>query len=467
MGRWTGRGGGRIVEPQAELVVKLQLQDLLPTIIAQVGNYASNINGDVRNVNVGNGRNGCSYKEFLTCNPKDYNGKGGAIVYTHWIKKIESAQDMRGCEANQKVKYTVNSFIGKALTWWNTQKLETEFWCHAIVEARYGAYTDRFHNLARLVPHLVTPKNKRIKRYIYCLGPQIRVMVAAIEPTTIQSAMLKARMLISEAIRNGSLKKNTEKRGNGRELSRKENIKADNKRSRTGRAFATITNPFRKEYMGHFARDCRAEPRMVTPVSDRNLMTARGVCFECVVLITTRPPALGSRGSLRDPNIVAGTFTLINYYATTLFDSGADYSFGSTTFIPLLDIEPSDLGFSYEIKIASEQLVEIIKVIRDCKLEIEGQTFDIDWILFGYMSFYVIVGMECLSRHKAKIIFHKKVVRIPLPHSEILRFLGEKPEEKVRYLMSAKTKEQKLKDFVVVRSYPEVSPNDLSVLPPS
>ncbi|GJZ16217.1 hypothetical protein Tco_0551894 [Tanacetum coccineum] len=44
----------------------------------------------------------------------------------------------------------------------------------------------------------------------------------------------------------------------------------------------------------------------------------------------------------------------------------------STAFTPLLGIESSDLGFSYEIEIASGQLVEINKVIRGCKLEIEG-----------------------------------------------------------------------------------------------
>ncbi|GJU59701.1 reverse transcriptase domain-containing protein [Tanacetum coccineum] len=49
-----------------------------------------------------------------------------------------------------------------------------------------------------------------------------------------------------------------------------------------------------------------------------------------------------------------------------------------------------------------------------------------------------------------------KVVRIPLPYGEMFRVLGEKPEEKVRYLMSAKTEEQKLKDIVVVRSFPEI-----------
>ncbi|GJY89975.1 hypothetical protein Tco_0505171 [Tanacetum coccineum] len=97
------------------------------------------------------------------------------------------------------------------------QKLENEFWCHVMVGAGHAAYTDRFHELARLVPHLVTPENKRNERYIYGLAPQIRRMVAAIKPITIQSAILKAGVLTDKAIRNGSLKKNSEKRGNSRE----------------------------------------------------------------------------------------------------------------------------------------------------------------------------------------------------------------------------------------------------------
>ncbi|GJR34811.1 putative reverse transcriptase domain-containing protein [Tanacetum coccineum] len=116
---------------------------------------------------------------------------------------------------------------------------------------------------------------------------------------------------------------------------------------------------------------------------------------------------------------MTGTFTLNNHYATTLFDSGADYSFVSTTFIPLLDIDPSDLGFSYEIEIASGKLVEIDKVIRGCKLEIEGHMFDINLIPFRSRSFDVIIGMDWLSDHKAEIICHEKVVRIPLLDGKI------------------------------------------------
>ncbi|GJU98277.1 putative reverse transcriptase domain-containing protein [Tanacetum coccineum] len=103
---------------------------------------------------------------------------------------------------------------------------------------------------------------------------------------------------------------------------------------------------------------------------------------------------MGAEEARQDPNIMTGTFTLNNHYATILFDYSADYSFVSTTFIPLLSMEPSRLGFTYEIEIASGQLVEINKVIRGCKLEIEGHTFDINLIPFGHRSFNMIVGMD-------------------------------------------------------------------------
>ncbi|GKD11639.1 putative reverse transcriptase domain-containing protein [Tanacetum coccineum] len=175
---------------------------------------------------------------------------------------------------------------------------------------------------------------------------------------------------------------------------------------------------------------------------------------------------LGAKEARQDPNIVTGTFTLNNHFATTLFDSGADYSFVSTTFIPLLGIEPSELGFRYEIEIASGQLVEIDKVIKGCKLEIEGHVFDIDLIPFEHGSFDVIIGMDWLSNHKAEIICHEKVVRIPLLDGKVLRVLGERPKEKARLLISAKARDKKKEEIVVVRDFPEVFPDDLSGLPP-
>ncbi|GJV98721.1 putative reverse transcriptase domain-containing protein [Tanacetum coccineum] len=237
---------------------------------------------------------------------------------------------------------------------------------------------------------------------------------------------------------------------------------------------------------GHLAKDYRGMPRNVNHVNARNL-TVRA-CYECGSTDHVRSACprlnraqgpegnrpnqvvannggqgrgnqgnqargrafmLGAEEARQDSNIVTGTFTLNNHFATTLFDSGADYSFVSTTFIPLLGIEPSELGFRYEIEIASGQLVEIDKVIKGCKLEIEGHVFDIDLIPFGHGSFDVIIGMDWLSNHKAEIICHEKVVRIPLPDGKVLRVLGERPEEKARLLMSAKASDKKQEEIVV------------------
>ncbi|GKA41856.1 hypothetical protein Tco_0734516 [Tanacetum coccineum] len=51
------------------------------------------------------------------------------------------------------------------------QKFETELWNHVMVGAGHAAYIDIFHELARLVPHLVSPKCRKIERYVYGLAP--------------------------------------------------------------------------------------------------------------------------------------------------------------------------------------------------------------------------------------------------------------------------------------------------------
>ncbi|GKE82394.1 hypothetical protein Tco_1552394 [Tanacetum coccineum] len=136
-----------------------------------------------------------------------------------------------------------------------------------MVGASHAAYTDRFHELARLVPHLVTPEGKRIERYVYGLALQIRGILATTKPKTIQKAMQIAGTLTDEALRNGSIKKNHEKRGNGGELSRDRNVRDDNKRTRTG-----IILLQSQTLLGESTRDYKVAPRNVNPVNARNLV---------------------------------------------------------------------------------------------------------------------------------------------------------------------------------------------------
>nr|GEV68762.1 putative reverse transcriptase domain-containing protein [Tanacetum cinerariifolium] len=326
-----------------------QLQNLLPTMLAQVGNQGNfgnqngnvvneNIQENVRNMLVNKNRIGCSYKEFLACNPKEYDGKGGVVVHTRWIEKIDNVQKMSSCSVDQKVKYIVVSFV----------------------------------------------------------------------------EMDQLRRLRKEEIW-----------GN---LTRDKNGRDDNKRTRTKNAFATTTNPLGRDNTGvwpkcttnnsyhapggpcrtcfncnrpgHLAKDCRGMPRNVNPVNPRN-PTVRAF-FECGSIDHVRSACLRLNRAQRPKGNCPSQVVANN--------EGQG-------------IEPSELGFIYEIEIASGQLAEIDKAIKGCKLEIKGHVFDIDLIPFGNGSFDVIIG--------------------------------ERLKEKVRLLGSAKATDKKQGEIVVVKDFLE------------
>ncbi|GKG58423.1 hypothetical protein Tco_0592202, partial [Tanacetum coccineum] len=67
------------------------------------------------------GRNGCSYKDFVACKPKEFDCKGGAVAYIRWVEKIEAVHDISGYGDNQKVKYSAGPLTSRALTWWNSK----------------------------------------------------------------------------------------------------------------------------------------------------------------------------------------------------------------------------------------------------------------------------------------------------------------------------------------------------------
>ncbi|GKF71109.1 reverse transcriptase domain-containing protein, partial [Tanacetum coccineum] len=74
--------------------------------------------------------------------------------------------------------------------------------------------------------------------------------------------------------------------------------------------------------------------------------------------------------AVQDPNVVTGTFSLNDHFVTILFNSGADFSFISTKFAPLLNVRPSIVNPGYVIEVADGKKVEVDRIIRDCKLEL-------------------------------------------------------------------------------------------------
>ncbi|GKC44131.1 putative reverse transcriptase domain-containing protein [Tanacetum coccineum] len=100
-------------------------------------------------------------------------------------------------------------------------------------------------------------------------------------------------------------------------------------------------------------------------------------------------------------------------------------SFISSKFTPLLNVEPCIVNPGYAIEIADGKRVEVDRVIRDCKLELGNSLFTVFLIPLGHGSFDMIVGMDWLSKNKAVIVCHEKVVEIPIKEGGILRVHGK------------------------------------------
>ncbi|KAI3762611.1 hypothetical protein L1987_53048 [Smallanthus sonchifolius] len=196
---------------------------------------------------------------------------------------------------------------------------------------------------------------------------------------------------------------------------------------------------------------------------------------------------MGARDARQDPNIVTGTFPINNHYASILFDSGADMSFVSNDFKSLLGIKANKLDQSYTIQLANGKLIETGEVIRGCTLYLENHTFSIDLLPVELGSFDIVIGMDWLSKNRAKIVCFEKFVRIPLPSEEILSIRGEKCRTMLKtincmkahkylrkgycaflaHIVEKKPEERRLEDIPIIRDYPEVFPEDLPGLPPS
>nr|GEV18337.1 hypothetical protein [Tanacetum cinerariifolium] len=191
----------------------------------------------------------------------------------------------------------------------------------------------------------------------------------------LEAAILTAGIPTDEAVCSGTLAKAGEKRKERDEARKSE------RRNQSGNQLALEEN-----------RNTRG-----------NENRARGRAFNVNVV-----------DALLDPNVVIGIYSLNNLYATMLFDSGADFSFISTKFVPSLNEKPSIANHGYVIEVANGKKKEVDRIFRGCRLELGDSIFPIDLIPLGQGSFDVIVGMDWLSNQKAVIMCHEKIIRIPV-----------------------------------------------------
>ncbi|KAK1411706.1 hypothetical protein QVD17_38266 [Tagetes erecta] len=517
---------------------------------------------------------GCTYKTFQGCGPIVFTGAEGPLNILRWIEKMESVMAISACTESQKVMYAACSFQNEALTWWNSQKqtmgeeavtnlswvrlkemlikeycprnelqkAETEFWDLTMEGAEVRAYTSKFNDLARLVPRMVTPEYVRIERYIWGLAPQIRGMVTASNPTSIQSAVSLALSLTNDAVRRGVLTKKVDHGKNlvdggkkvfetekqfgssdgkssdgkrkwaGAPKGRAGNKKGSNfssgkmytanasrdgaypKCNKCGYNHGGVCNVCsRCQKFGHQAQACRVKLDERTGKPYRN-------CFECgsVGHIKRDCPKLkgtnakgrafemNAKDARQEPTVVTGTFLVNNHYASVLFDTGADLSFVSKDFESLLNAKVDKLDKKYIIEIANGKKIIADSVYRGCTLCLGDQSFSIDLLPVILGSFDVVIGMDWLSKNRAEVVCHEKVVRLLSSSGETITIHGEKENSYLKVInvkqayaclceglpaflvkaIDTDVKELKLEEIPVVCDFQDVFPEDLPGLPP-
>ncbi|XP_024965740.1 uncharacterized protein LOC112505937 [Cynara cardunculus var. scolymus] len=450
-------------------LVSEQLMAALPNIVSQV---AAGLNNNQNN-NQGSRNRECTYKSFRSCNPKEFHGTDGAVGLLTWLESMESVLHISKCTEGKKVEFDACLLQGRALTWWNTQvqtqgreatngltwenfkrmmkeeycpmseiqKLEAELWNHEMRGNDINSYTARFHELAKMVPHLVTPEENRVDRYIWGLSLVIRGDVTSANPKTLQEAVSSATKLTNNAILSrmfvkdkASGKRKMEKparrqsrgrMGKALKISGNYGIQTQSaeKEKRTYQRYEKCNKQHAGRCIicqkcnkgGHYAKDCRS--------------TGRRACFECGSpdhcrnacprwnqrpnTKQARPANQGNQGgpargqvfeigaeeARQNPDVVTGTFLLNNHYVSVLFDSGVDRSFVSLDFRPKINLRPQKLKEVYIIEYANGQECKATDVIMDCTLNFTSRDFRIDLIPIQLGSFDIIVGMDWLSKN--------------------------------------------------------------------
>ncbi|GJV16810.1 putative reverse transcriptase domain-containing protein [Tanacetum coccineum] len=175
---------------------------------------------------------GCSYKTFMNNKPYSFYGTEGVVKLKCWFEKMEQVFEICKCAEDDKVKFAMCTFEGRALTWWNgnvqtlglananqipwsnvkammtteycpateIQRMEQELWTLTLKGDDIEAYNNRFHELALMCHELVPTEKKKIERYIRGFPERIKGNITSSKPATLHEAINMARELVEQAV---------------------------------------------------------------------------------------------------------------------------------------------------------------------------------------------------------------------------------------------------------------------------
>jgi hypothetical protein len=198
--------------------------------------------------------------------------------------------------------------------------------------------------------------------------------------------------------------------------------------------------------------------------------------------------ALTREEALAAPEVIAGKVSFItsDTSAFALIDPGSSHSFISTHLSSQTHREPKHLGYKLSVHTPLGKIERVEHVYPECEIIIGGKVLPADLILLPFHDFDIILGMDWLARHRAKVdCYAKEVVLVPPGQSEVI-FCGERQavpeclisaitafsliqkgcEAYLAHVVDTREQNGTVEGIPVVREFPDVFPEELPGLPP-
>ncbi|GJY29107.1 putative reverse transcriptase domain-containing protein [Tanacetum coccineum] len=259
-----------------------------------------------------------------------HNSGTGVVELTQWIEKMETVFRISNYSVENQIKFSTCTLLGNALTWWNShvrtvgndiayamtwtelkkkmtdkycprteiKKLEVELWELKVKGTDVIGYNQRFQELALLCGRMFPEESDKIEKYVGGLPDMIHRSVVASKPKTMQEATEMAIKVMDKRVRTFADRQTENKR-------KQDNNQQLQQHHQNKRSTASANNANNQKGTGQ--------------VGGGNA--------------PAKVYAVGHAGTNPDSNVVTGTFLLNNRYASVLFDTGADRSFGNETLI--------------------------------------------------------------------------------------------------------------------------------------
>ncbi|KAJ0880181.1 putative nucleotidyltransferase, Ribonuclease H [Helianthus annuus] len=368
-------------------------------------------------------------------------------------------------------------------------------------------YTTIFFEYIRIVPTLASPEPVLISRYIWGLISEIRNVVKAARPQTIEEVVELANTSTDELIRT---QEENQRKNLAQKLTQEFRYGNSNRGKGIGSPSTSYCRYCKRKHYGRFSIYCNFCKISGQKEEDCRKKPGNGICFNCgekghvkpnfpkLALATTnktktteapkknaRAFVLTAKEAKMIPDVIADTFLVNDIFVKVLFDSGAKQSFINTSFYKFLDQPLVKLQQDCLVETTNGESVNISEILQGARIEILNHHFFANLYPMNLVGFDVVLGIDWLVANHASILCDQKSIQLSTTSGEKITIKGDNSTRLIKFISVMKaasyerkgavvymisviinTKGKELKDIHVISKFSDVFPEDLPGVPP-